>query len=327
MHLLKRVSSGRGSEKSKLSYILSSHIVKDVVAEQLKPGEQGLKSVRSHQGVLDVCSYLQHSNVSSLPVFDDNNNCIGVVTFADAVAFLINQDWRSVSSSKEGDGVWSHLGKAPIQEAIPGSINYITTNLSCTLIESIGLFARHRVRRLLVVNESGTVVAVLSPSAIVKFVIQKQIKSGISDPLMSMSIKDLDLGSGPVESVSKNQTLIEALHLMYETKHSVTAVVDPLSGELVGSISSSDIKEVFETKQLSILVHTCWKHIIQERAKSDSEVFPYFGVQEGNKLEIVISKLLVTHVHHLYVVDDHARPVRVLSFTDICTLFYENCRT
>lgn len=299
--------------------LLNASTVLDVVRPQTE--ENGLILAMEDEDVLSVCSRLSDAHVSSLPVFAEDGSCTGVVDFSDAVAYLLKMDWQSRGTLKHGTSVWEELGSVPIVDAIDLSERNprVTIKASATLMEAVKLFDDQSLRRALVESddEEGKIIGVLAPSALVRFLIQGL--HGRVDTVLNRTLEDLDVGHGPVKSVRKDQTVIEAMHLMHLTRHSVAAVVDPATGALCGSISMSDIKLVFQEKRFSLLVSSCWKYIVEARERSDMEVFPFFGVSIEDKLQMVVSKLVATNVHHLYVVNADTQPERVISFTDVCS--------
>ncbi|GBG31872.1 Protein SDS23 [Hondaea fermentalgiana] len=307
--------------------ILESSTVQDVVKPQLDEDEgRPLVRATEQEKVLDVCTRLADSGVSSLPVFNDEDECIGLVDFSDAVAYLLQMDWERIGSVPNTTHVWNELGKVPVAEAIDLSTRnpmvFISEN--ATLVEALKLFHDKGLRRALVQDdENGNVIAVLSPSAVIQYIMMNV--QGRHDDVLSATVSELEMGHSPVRSVNKSQSVLEAMHLMHQTRHSVVAVVDPSTDVLSGSISMSDIQYVFQEKRFSLLISSCWKYIVEARERSDMEVFPYFGVGENDKLHAVISKLLATNVHHLYVVDENQVPQRVISFTDVCGILFKFC--
>jgi len=303
--------------------LLASAVVEDVVVPQRKA--EGLVFARRDEDVLTIVARLAENHVSSMPVFDEEGNCEGIVDFSDAVAFLLKMDWESMGSLKNGHKIWEELGNVSISKAIDLSQRnpMMFVSSAATLKDAVQLIEENNLRRALVIDddEKKKIVAVLSPSAIVKF-LMFQMK-GKDDSTLTESVSKLNIGHSPVESVKKTQTVLEAMHLMHRSRKSVVAVVDPISGALCGSISMSDIKLVFQEHRFSLLVKDCWKYIVEARERSDMETFPFFGVYEEDTFQMVISKLLATNVHHLYVVEKNNCPVRVISFTDICRTLRE----
>mmetsp|Transcript_5344 Transcript_5344/g.10042 ORF Transcript_5344/g.10042 Transcript_5344/m.10042 type:complete len:324 (+) Transcript_5344:274-1245(+) len=300
-----------------LREILETNLVSDVTKKQQ------LVSAHENEDILSVTAKLSDHHISSLPIMDDDGMCIGVMDFSDAVAYLLKMDWSAKGWLRDGTNIWEDLANVPASTAIDLSKRNPKVEIepTCSLLEAMSLFKEKKLRRALVVEkDSGDVVAVLSPSAVVRFIMQRL--RGRNDVTMVSSVMELGLGSGSVTCIKKNQTVLEAMHLMHESYHSVVAVVDAKGG-LVGSMSMSDIQTTFEEKKFSSLIMPCWNYIVEAREKLDMEVFPFFGVSPSDKLQMVVSKLLATSVHHLYVVDERNRPQHVISFSDVCALLFD----
>mmetsp|Transcript_5885 Transcript_5885/g.7682 ORF Transcript_5885/g.7682 Transcript_5885/m.7682 type:complete len:310 (+) Transcript_5885:52-981(+) len=292
--------------------ILKTLTVASVVEDQV------LQEARGDEKISDVADRLTAHHISSCPVFaseKDTKEFLGLVDFSDVVALLLNAEWRDV---EEGQSIWKRFGNTPVAKAIDlGTRNpTVRINLDARLVDAVRTIADQNLRRLVVEDDHGQVVAVLSPSKMMKHIIAAL--KGRLDTTLTLPVKELDLNSGPVLSVTKKETLLAALHRMLNNRVSAIAVVDDKSGHLAGSLSMSDVKVLFLEKKFKRLQQSCWKYITNMREQSDFEIFPFFGVSEEAKLQVVISKLLVTSVHHLYVVDKENNPLRVISFADVC---------
>jgi hypothetical protein len=80
----------------------------------------------------------------------------------------------------------------------------------------------------------------------------------------------------------------------------------------------SDVKLVFARQEFSILKMTCWDYIVLSRSLQNDESFPFFGVGPDSILFSVMSKLLATTVHNVYVVDKAQKPLQVIGFSEVC---------
>eukprot|EP00301_Raphidiophrys_heterophryoidea_P019737 c4605_g1_i1.p1 GENE.c4605_g1_i1~~c4605_g1_i1.p1 ORF type:complete len:230 (-),score=74.31 c4605_g1_i1:119-808(-) len=161
----------------------------------------------------------------------------------------------------------------------------------------------------------GKVCGVLPPSALLKYLIESVANQ--SDRPWNATVSELELGTSPVISVLKSQSVLEALNTMTTRNVSVVAVVDDATHAIVGSLSLSDVKLLFHTKSFGTLLHTCWQFIQHARADSIQESSPVYAVREGSSLFDAASKLVATHVHYIYVVDAKMKPVRVISVSDV----------
>jgi CBS domain-containing protein len=301
-----------------LTQILQTDVVGQVILKQ-KEGDGLIFAIKGEE-LGTVAIRMAKKKVSSVPIFEDvtKQNCMGLVDFADIVASLLKKCERDVEMLKNKDSFWLSLNQIKVEMAMDASgkdsANEIPIDAPLKLATQ--MFAQLGVKRLLVVDGNRKVVGILSPSALCTHAVARL--RGIMDPALAQTVEHLSMGNGPVISVTKTRPFLEALVLMRESRHSCLAVVDDATHILAGSVSMSDIKMLFVTEDFSILTMSCWDFIVLSRSLLDSEQFPFFGVGPESKVLSVVSKLLATHVHHVYVVDSAQRPKRVIGFSDVC---------
>lgn len=305
---------------SLLGDILETTSLEEVVAEQLN-GSKPMLHTMADTGVAEVSKLLSDNQISSCPVFD-GKECIGIVDFSDIVGFLLKMEWKEEVQDKVklvdgGEQFWEAFGGIPISKAIdlgrrsPKEV----IKASATLREAISFFVEKDLRRALATDDNGNIVAVVSPSQMVKLILKKL--EGREDEFLSRTVSQLDLGTGPVISMRKEEKVLAGLHRIHQIGKSVIAVVDE-KGQLVASISMSDVKLVFQSKRFSLLVLTAWKFVQLNREIEDNEIFPFFGVTSNSTVNVVLSKMIATKTHHLYTVgSSNLQPEKVISFTDI----------
>lgn len=234
------------------------------------------------------------------------------------ILVALEKDGRTQQHLQDGEEFLADIGKAAVSDACDLSERnpLVKIPLDTSLAEAVRLIAQKHLRRLAVVDEHDTVVAILAPSAILKFLTAEVRRLKDQTPF-SRTVDDLSLGSKPVKSVTRTQSMLDAMDLMYHNHISVVAVLDETSHTLVGSLSMSDIRLVFRQQRYRMLLDTCLHFIQTQREESVFESYPYYAVQKNASLAKVIEKIIATHVHHLYVVDDQHHATSVISLTDI----------
>jgi CBS domain-containing protein len=306
-----------------LTQILENFTVKDVVENQIK-SLAGKDMVYAIQGepVRVVALRMAQRQVSSLIVFTDSTKekWIGVVDFSDVSSLLLA---KVVDTSIFNDPVkfFEELGESRIEEAVDHSgrdpLHVVPQDMSLKTVAKT--IADLSLRRVFVSSSNGkSIVAVLSPSALCSFVISRL--KGIMDDTLAKTIQDTNVGKAPVISVKKSDPFIVALRTMRDHRISCVAVIDDTTKSLAGSISMSDIKFLFKTRDFTILLKSSWEYIVLSRSLMDSETFPFFGVRPESRILDVLSKLLATHVHHVYAVDKNSKPIKVIGFGDVLKL-------
>mmetsp|Transcript_32734 Transcript_32734/g.52223 ORF Transcript_32734/g.52223 Transcript_32734/m.52223 type:complete len:234 (+) Transcript_32734:693-1394(+) len=173
-----------------LEGILKSYKAHDVVTwqEQQERPPASLILAKDTEDVLTVCERLSTSDISSCPVFDAGDNCIGIIDFSDVVAYLLKMDCQTHGSLKNGNTVWEELGTVPISSAVDLSKRNpkVIVQGNAFLLEVLRVFEKDKPRRVLVADEQGKVVAVLAPSAIVRFLMIRM--KGKYDNIMPVSV-------------------------------------------------------------------------------------------------------------------------------------------
>jgi len=181
--------------------------------------------------------------------------------------------------------------------------------------ESVGFlinnFLKLGIHRVPVV-QNGQVVGIVSQSDVVRLLAKNKQFLG---ELATKTVADLGLDQKPVVTVRNDIPLIEAFNAILANDISGLAVVDFSTGALVNNLSASDLKGVTEQNffKLEAQVH----QIFMLNYDKKPPVFCY----PHNTLGAVISHVEETGVHRVYVVDQHKKPVGVVTLTDIMYAF------
>jgi len=264
-----------------------------------------------------ACTRMAEHLIRSMPVFSH------------VVTYTKSHQTRIILT--DGQDFVADVGVQPVMSVVDLSHRNPTVSMpaSSTLLEALEGFVRRspRPRQIIVTKHLMTtseitlkdVVGILPPSLLLRVIHDGAKAHGhvISAPFTS-AVSYLNLGSAPVITVNKTLTVLEAMDTMYHAGITGVGVVDDHNA-LVGNISMSDVRHVFKKKRFSTLINSCWQFIVEMRAESMDETFPIYGVRETALLTDVTSKVLATHVHHLFVVDGKMCPMRIISLCDILT--------
>src|SRR5690606_35013505 len=119
-------------------------------------------------------------------------------------------------------------------------------------------------------------------------------------------------------TVNQNETMIRTLEIMNHNKISGIAIVDN-KGQFIGNTSGVDLKLFIKHPQSSRLYMTVLDFVNEVRRNgSYSTVSPAIAVENNSTLAYVISKLTVTGMHRVFVVDHNTKaPIAVISVEDI----------
>ncbi|KAL5048826.1 hypothetical protein BDW71DRAFT_205059 [Aspergillus fruticulosus] len=153
------------------------------------------------------------------------------------------------------------------------------------------------VHRVVVIDEQREeeVIGIVSQFRLVKFLWENGRCFPVLDQLYPQSLRDLKIGSHRVISINGDKMLSEALQLMHSEGISSVAVVDN-HFNVVGNISTTDVKLLTRSSSLPLLSNTCTHFIsvilstrgIQEGKDS----FPVFHVNPGSTLAHTVAKVM-----------------------------------
>jgi len=164
--------------------------------------------------------------------------------------------------------------------------------------------------RVPVVSADGKVSNIVSQSTIIQFL----ATHFVNDEFLKKTVAEIHLGSSPVLSVIQTDTALKTFSKLDDSGRSGLAVVDA-EGVLVGNTSGSDIK--LYLKHHETLNQTIIEFLNKIRRLDLSTRAPSFTCRSEDSLYHLIGKLSATKAHRVFIVDDHYRPTRVVSLTDI----------
>ncbi|PWY76255.1 CBS domain protein [Aspergillus heteromorphus CBS 117.55] len=164
------------------------------------------------------------------------------------------------------------------------------------------------VHRVVVVDEKdgNEVVGIFSQYRLVKFLWENGRSFPVLDQLYPQSLHDLRIGSRDVISINGDRLLSEALEVMNDEGISSIAVVDN-HFNVVGNISTTDVKLLTRSSSLPLLRNTCTHFIsviLSTRGLEEGkDSFPVFHVNPGSTLAHTVAKVVATRSHRLWVTD------------------------
>mmetsp|Transcript_15507 Transcript_15507/g.33739 ORF Transcript_15507/g.33739 Transcript_15507/m.33739 type:complete len:354 (+) Transcript_15507:276-1337(+) len=185
----------------------------------------------------------------------------------------------------------------------------------CTLAQVCqALVEKHCHRVPIVDTATGKCTAIISQSALVKFLAKQCPRDDLTETLAEAGLpykKD-------VASIVDTADASEAFELLDAKRMSGIAVVDE-DGMLVGNTSARDIKfaaldegrTAMDTDILSYLAS------VRQATPQKKERYPSCHVHEDSTIGHVINLLAKTGYHRVFVVDKDIKPVGVISVADI----------
>ncbi|KAL1863955.1 hypothetical protein VTK73DRAFT_6295 [Phialemonium thermophilum] len=181
----------------------------------------------------------------------------------------------------------------------------ITLPVDSTLDRAMEIFGSG-IHRVLISNEAGDVVGVLSQLRLVEFFWNEGVHFPAIDRLYGSLLRDLHIGSQQIIAINSDAPLADALALMNTEGLSSVAVVD--SGlNVVGNISTADVRLLTNAASLPLLKNTCMHFIsviLSERGvERGRDSYPVFHVNPYSTLAHTVAKLVATQSHRMWVVE------------------------
>jgi len=264
---------------------------------------------------------LVEHKILSAPVFDPIHHTYNAfVDMVDIVAYFVsNFSEKELSDLGSVQQLLSteRCGKA---SDCSGRDPFRPVEAMASLLTAITKMVRSGVHRIPVINSEGDLVTIVTQSHVVKYVYQYTSKFG---NLGHTPIESLDMIHKPVVTVGLADKALEAFKSMHENRISAVAVVDE-SGRLVGNISVSDLKLIGYDGSLFTRLHYSvaqfMKLLAQDRG---NKVEAPVCVTAGATFSDVVSKLVNSRIHRVYLVDSTFAPLGVLTQKEVLKALLE----
>jgi len=241
---------------------------------------------------------------------------VGVIEMQDIVRSLMKFTRAGTRNfSTESIKNLADEGKMFTQQVV-GAVLTQDTNLvrvtrSAPLCEAVAKMLDGNTRRLVVVDEHGKIVNIVTQFDIVKFLYENLSEFG---DICGKSINQLEIGNSPVICASLYQCAAEAFHMMVANNVRGIGIVNKTDAveELVANLSLSDIKGLNE-ENFKKLSSSVFEYLLdtQEAPK------PIISCSPATTFQDMLSQLVENKIHRVYIVDKDLRPEFVISLVDV----------
>jgi CBS domain-containing protein len=127
---------------------------------------------------------------------------------------------------------------------------------------------------------------------------------------------ELGLATKPVVKVLDTDSTLDAFRTM-NTRHISGLAIVNSSGVIVGNTSASDLKLFIAKPSFRLLRMAVFQYLNIIRRSVIKEGAPVVSVHASDTLGKAIAKLSATAMHRIFVVDEHNKPIGVVSLSDI----------
>jgi len=294
----------------------------DTPASRLTEDRGALVHLNASSTVEEAEHLMKHLGVSSLPIYNDGGNCIGILDSLGVVLIRAFQtchkapflDLRITPESRlsQAFGFFSNLEKDVVWHL----------KADASLRELIAEFATgtHRIM-LLDQCRSGSSRpsshdALISQSDVLRFLSWQESPAG-SRYQQILDRKLATLPPAPVESITEKQSALEGFKQMFLTTRRQLAVLDS-EGKLAGELTASDALGYDECSPDMELPALEFKQRVQSK------------LQKGRAMAILPAadtvgaalRLIASHqLHCAWLVNEKGEPARCVTMTDLIGLF------
>jgi len=264
----------------------------------------------------EIFKMLIENQIQAVPVVDSKSNkSLYVVSIHDILEHFV--DHFSEEEFKNSDIYVLTLKEelqqhSKVQEAAHLAIS---VPKEVDLYHVIQLMIQHKVHRVLVYDETGHLINIITQSRVIKLL------SGIIDssPVAKKTIQELNLGTKPVITIHEKETTIQGFKLIKEKKVSAVGVIDD-HGKLVGVLSASDLKLIGYNIQFFKYFGECLRDYlarIQMNEPPSEGIPPLVTCKLTDTLADIVRIIVFYRLHRLFVVDKDNKPIAVISLVDI----------
>lgn len=240
---------------------------------------------------------------------------VGVIDMQDIVRSLMKftrpgtRDFSAESIKNLADE-----GKMFTQQVVGAILlpeNLVRVTASSPLCEAISKMVNGNVRRLVVVDELGKTVNIITQFDVVKFLYENMHEFG--DTCFE-SIDSLALGSSPVLCASLYQCVADAFHLMVSKGVRSIGIINKTDEveELVANLSLSDLKGLTEEnfKNLS-------RNVFEFLLATQDTPKPVISCNNTISFQDLLGEMVENKIHRVYLVDNLQKPKAVISLIDV----------
>ncbi|XP_057955728.1 SNF1-related protein kinase regulatory subunit gamma-1-like [Malania oleifera] len=234
--------------------------------------------LKTGDSLRDAIRLLYEKNVSGAPIADvvvDPNAAarrfsdryIGFIDFASMLLWSLERSEKDqINTEGDGDdneasssGIFSmleqnpHIGQTKVGELAKSFLwdPFLPVNLDDTLFHVLLLLSKHRLKVVPVIEQSDSqVIGFVTQNAVIQLLLQS---SGLEwfDNIANKALTEFRLeNEDRVPQAFEDQSIAEALHILWESQISAVAVVNRETNRLTGCVRSSDVHLLLDNGHL-----------------------------------------------------------------------------
>eukprot|EP00994_Dinema_validum_P006991 NODE_548_length_1577_cov_85.089660_g398_i0.p1 GENE.NODE_548_length_1577_cov_85.089660_g398_i0~~NODE_548_length_1577_cov_85.089660_g398_i0.p1 ORF type:complete len:384 (+),score=122.84 NODE_548_length_1577_cov_85.089660_g398_i0:112-1152(+) len=283
-------------------------------------GKEVRKSVTDSTAVIRVAELLHDEGWLSVPVVDHaTNTFLGTVDAVDILKWVVSTTPKGFNLQN----LFQHFRTleekvvADVLRAFPCcTVAPLPTHTPLTdLLDQIQSDSRHRVPLQEDSTNDAKEVHLITQSSLIRWMDAMMVERKL--PLFASStVEKLKLGLRAPPTIKSTCTVLAAMkHTLEDVVCSALAVVSPQNGMIEGTFSAKDLRTIYKGEEPLL------ERVSDFLAHDPS---PVCVCTPHTEMKEVITEMLRTHRHHVWVVDNSFVPVGCITATDILSLFFSD---
>jgi len=239
---------------------------------------------------------------------------VGLIDMKDIVKSLIKFTrigWKDFSNenAKNLSDEAKMFTQQVVGEILSPETHLVRVTRSAPICEAIAKMVNGNVRRLLVVDELGKTVNIITQFDIVKYLYENINEFG---DISNYKVKDLKLGSAPVICAPLDECAAAVFDFMISKNVRSVGIVNPNDNDLVANLSLSDLKGLNEQNFENLA-----KNVFEFLLATHEAPRPVISCSPSDTFDDVLSLMIDNKIHRIYVLDNQQHPSSVISCLDI----------
>ncbi|KAJ2137790.1 cell separation during budding, partial [Coemansia sp. RSA 678] len=272
---------------------------------------QKVVQVDSRATIEEACDALIEHSIQSVPLYDAHSHSyVGMFDVHDLAAFILARRSTPASQTADASSPLSRRVREPSEPPANDLVGRISdlSHLNpfysvvpeTTVWQVSQVFAKgaHRVA----VMQSDHILGILSQARVVRFFFEHSDTATAAEQLvLDSSLESLGLVTRDVVCVSPDTPVLKALSLLESHRVSSLPLVD--NGQLVGSLSLSDVKHLARNRQLT---RASCRELVQaaryvQGLREGQDKAAVFSARPQASLRYVLAKLIATGAHRIWI--------------------------
>jgi CBS-domain-containing membrane protein len=294
-----------------------NNLLRKTPVTSLRTTSTSMILLKSDDQLLHALRTLMTAGIVSAPVVDEQGHCLGLVDVLDILNHVIEifEDTENMQITLyERLDSRQKLATLKISDITDFSHNPFTPiRANQSVYDACVVFVNDKSQRCPIVDDQSRIVGMITQADVLQFIANNKFEFG---DFAKKTVKELNLGTRPVITVTKQTRTVDAYHTLYKNKISGIGIEDD-EGELIGNLSTRDLKYLTTDKIYQLLCDTATHFFQMIRSNEVNETSPAISCSEKSEIGYIIARMAVNRIHRMYICDNHNHAIGIISLRDI----------